>query len=346
MSILKALSLTILFLSFTVEAQFGFECPRILNATDVPPDYNLNTTFYKKYLPGPGAMRDIPILASDKVSDEALYRAWYVLDRMCSTVEPDVWKNIANVKIRVGIMARTELTVDIPEHSDLTPAQFWNERARGLGATDIRPAITAGEENLLLLPLGDVPNDRYNGECILVHEFAHTIHQYGMNSMFDMNLQQVFGRSMARGLWDQTYATTNHMEYWAEVVQSYFNCNRQSSRGDIPDGVHGNITTRERLRSYDPEAYTLVDTVFKGNPWIYQLPQTEVQICRVGTTSSSRSSTSTPSSTSTQSSIPSETAPPRDNRRGDRPDINSAPGYLNIATFLALIPLILAVRYF
>ena len=46
-------------------------------------------------------------------------------------------------------MAHNEYTTHIPEHRDLQPRLYWNRRARGLGATPERPAVSRGEENLL-----------------------------------------------------------------------------------------------------------------------------------------------------------------------------------------------------
>ena len=52
---------------------------------------------------------------------------------IAETIDPRIWTEIASRKIRMAIMAETELTTDIPEHSDLTPKDFWDARARGLG---------------------------------------------------------------------------------------------------------------------------------------------------------------------------------------------------------------------
>ena len=78
-------------------------------------------------------------------------------------------------KARYAVMARDEFTTDISEHSDLKPSQYWDRRARGLGATFARPAVSCGEENLLGLP-----GDPYAKENILIHEFAHALHQMAL----------------------------------------------------------------------------------------------------------------------------------------------------------------------
>jgi len=58
-----------------------------------------------------------------------------------------------------------------------------------------------------------------------------------------------------KGLWEKTYAMTNKEEYFAEAVQSFFNCNRYS---DLPNGVHNSINRRDKLKAYDPEMYQLL----------------------------------------------------------------------------------------
>ena len=44
-------------------------------------------------------------------------------------------------------MGADEVTTDIPEHTTL--GQWWDKRARGLGATRSRPVSTGAEENVL-----------------------------------------------------------------------------------------------------------------------------------------------------------------------------------------------------
>ena len=44
----------------------------------------------------------------------------------------------------------------------------------------------------------------------------------------------------------------NAGEYWAEICQAYFDCNR------VNNWNHGPIGTREQLQAYDPEGYELV----------------------------------------------------------------------------------------
>ena len=212
--------------------------------------------FYKKHLDYHG----FPIVSSEKVSDAGLLEARYLIGKMLADREDIVTALIKN-KVRFAVMAPSEMTTDIPEHSNLTPKQYWDKRARGLGATRQRPAVSCGEENLL-----NLKGDRYFNENILIHEFAHAIHEMVLNSIdrrFDPRLRAAYARAMETGLWVKTYAATNHMEYWAEGVQSYFDCNAP------PGGVHNDINTREKLAKYDPDLFGLIDDVFRMSKYRY-----------------------------------------------------------------------------
>src|SRR5262249_19006107 len=152
-------------------------------------------------------------------------------------------------------------TTDIPEHSDLTPKDYWDRRARGLGATRARPAVSCAEENLL-----NLRGDRYPKENILVHEFAHAIHEMGLNSIdrsFDKRLKKCYDDAITEGLWKDTYAATNYKEYWAEAVQSYFDCNNP------PNASHNDINTHDKLAKYDPRVFALIDESLKSPMWRY-----------------------------------------------------------------------------
>ena len=106
---------------------------------------------------------------------------------------PDLRADIIQRDGRVGVMAVSEMTTDIPEQREwkkptlddrrltdgerarydqpggigsMTDKEYWNRRARGMGGT----FTTCAEENVL-----GYPGTRYFGEHILVHEFSHSI---------------------------------------------------------------------------------------------------------------------------------------------------------------------------
>jgi hypothetical protein len=215
--------------------------------------------FYRKHLDAGG----IPILASAKVSDFALAEAAWIINRMLEGRD-DLRAAIVKGRVRLAVMAPDEFTTDVPEHSDLSPARYWNKRARGLGATPIRPAVSCGEENLL-----GYRGDPYAAENVLIHEFAHVIHEIGLSALdpgFDKRLDQTYREAVAAGLWKGTYAGTNRNEYWAEGVQSWFDTNREN------DHDHNEVDTREELKKYDPALAALIAAELGDRPWRYQRP--------------------------------------------------------------------------
>jgi hypothetical protein len=230
--------------------------------TITPPPTNVRNSlqlddFYQKFLNA----RGLPIIGSYKVSDAALREAAWIVNHMLASRE-DVRKALIRHKVRVVVMAATELTTDVPEHRNLAPKNYWDKRARGLGATTDRPAVSCAEENLLNYPV-----DRYSTENILVHEFAHTIADLGLSSIdksFEGALRAAYQSSLQSGLWKNTYAATNFQEYWAEGVQSYFDTNRAG------DEQHNDVDTREELAHYDPLLFKLIDDAFQRADWRYQ----------------------------------------------------------------------------
>src|SRR4051812_37948973 len=171
-----------------------------------PPDALHLDRFYEKYVDAAG----IPVISSGKVPDAALLMAADLIDHMLAN-RPDVAAAMAKSGARVAVMAKSEVTTDVPEHRHLKPKAYWDQRARGLGGTRFIPTTSCAEENLL-----GYEDDRYRGENILIHEFAHAIHEIGMASLdagFDARLKQTFDDAIAKGRWVKTYAASNRNEY-------------------------------------------------------------------------------------------------------------------------------------
>ena len=129
--------------------------------------YKLKGDFYKKGIDAGGLW----ILSSDSVDDRALHEARYLILGVLKG-RPDVRAAMVKKKVRLGVMAYNEFTRDIPEHKHLPP--FYNMRARGLGGNP----VTCGEENLL-----HFQGTPYRDENILIHEFSHAFHTFGLRTL-------------------------------------------------------------------------------------------------------------------------------------------------------------------
>lgn len=230
----------------------------------VPPELGIDS-FYKKYLDAGG----ISVVSSEYVSDETLIQAQRVITVMLSK-RPDVKRVMVESGCKVMIIGRNEKVCDLPEYAHIcdTPENiaYWNKRARGFGgAPEDAFSASCGEENVLCLE-----GDWYKGESILVHEFAHLIHTVGIvgvNPDFDTELEMLRQHAIEKGRWENTYAITNKEEYFAEAVQSFFDCNRYS---ETPNGIHNDINTREKLKAYDPEIYDLL---------LHYFPESDLDLC-------------------------------------------------------------------
>ena len=223
---------------------------------------HLDTHFYKKHVNSNG----IHILSSDQVPDSVLRQAHQTIYCMTSMLPREVLDAMTRVNTRVVVMGQKEVTIDVPEHSNMARDRRmnWNLRARGLGGTLHEPITSCAEENIMAYTW-----DKYHAEDILIHEFSHSIHLIGIlqvDPTINQQLQDLLAKARAEGKWENTYAGTEYAEYWAEGVQDWFNVNAETPHSDTK---HNQVNTREELRRYDPRLYALIAKYF---------PETNAQI--------------------------------------------------------------------
>ncbi|MDQ2922358.1 MAG: glycoside hydrolase [Acidobacteriota bacterium] len=180
-----------------------------------PPDSLAVDPFYKKYTDALG----ISVVGSEKVPDAALLVARDIVIHMLAK-RPDLRDEMLKKRMRVGVMAQSESTTDIPEQKNwkkpsrndprLTPGErnnydngiakmtdkdYWDRRARGMGGNP----TTCAEENLL-----GYPGTRYYGENIFVHEFSHAIMGVAIRTVdptLFADVQAAYKEAIAKGLW-------------------------------------------------------------------------------------------------------------------------------------------------
>jgi hypothetical protein len=218
-------------------------------------DRDVARKFYTKY----ADVNGLAVMASADVADEALRRTHFIVTHLLAG-RPDVLRAMADHGTRLIVIGRDQVYTDMPEYRHHPDPAYQNERVRGTGGFDV---TSFGEENLLNLPL-----DRYDDESIGVHEFCHTIDAAlgRIDPGWRGRLRQTYQHALQKGLWHNAYTGSNPAEYWAEICQSYFDCNR------VNNWNHGPAGTREQLKAYDPEGYELVRTTFRLTPendWRY-----------------------------------------------------------------------------
>jgi hypothetical protein len=228
-----------------------------------PPASVTTDPFYGKYLDATG----MPVLGSARAQDAALVKACIIVVRTLSKRD-DVRRAMIAAGMRAAVLARDEVTTDIPEYRDLYsafPGTDWNS-LRGLGATNARPVSSVGEENLLC-----AADDPYRGENVLVQTLASAL-RIGIDavdSTFERRLDDAYQSALAAGLWARTYATNSAGYYFTEGVQDWFDANAQASP---PDGQRNYVNTRAELVVYDPTLGTLVSDYLPNDTWRARCP--------------------------------------------------------------------------
>jgi len=236
-----------------------------------PADLKLDP-FYVKYADAGG----IAVVASINTDDAAVLIARDIVNAMLAK-RPDVRKVMVERGGRISIMSEKEQQLDLPEYRDwkkpakddrrltpgerdrydlpggiasMTDAQYWNNRARGMGG--IR--TSCAEENLL-----GVPGTKYYGEHICVHEFSHGIMSAVRTAdpALYAEIEAAYKEAKTAGRFLKHYAENTVAEYWAEGTQWWFESNFAWTS---PEGAE--IYTADSLKAYDPTLYDILSRVY------------------------------------------------------------------------------------
>jgi hypothetical protein len=252
------------------------------SAMITPPPAELSLDpFYKKYTDAFG----IPIVSSEKVADDALLMARDIVNFML-VKRPDIRTVMVGRHARVLVMAQVEGEMDLPERRDwkkpaiddrrltpseranynrpggiasLTDAQYWNQRARGMGGN----ITSCAEENLLGLP-----GTRYYGEHITVHEFSHNVMSAlrEADSALFAEIQPAYEAAKANGLYHdaqgrEQYAINTVAEYFAEGTQWWFWSNIEFYDAT----TKARVQTPDELKAYDPALHSILERIYAGH---------------------------------------------------------------------------------
>ncbi len=199
--------------------------------------------------------RGIRILAHAQVSDAAIEECAHRLERQLANT-PGIAENLRNLGAQMQIIGKDQQVSDLPMYRELKGKPFEgtktiDERGRGYGGL----YCSCSEENLLQLP-----EDRFQDHRdICRHEFAHTILSFGVSEKIARMVRQQYQQSTDAGRWKTMYAATNPQEFFAELTMWYF-----GTRGDYGKIQPPPQPGADWLKSYDPEAFKLLDDIYSG----------------------------------------------------------------------------------
>ena len=273
---------TKLYFVITLLAFFALAAlPNSFAQLEVPlADVPFDTTNIPEPVPPPAAVRDFfqldpyyqqwinirgfPVLASAEVRPYTVKEVAWTIGQMIGH-RPDILRAMAQNRARFAIVPHNKHLPEIPEYDFGRLDFFWEMRARGVGGR----ITSSPEENIIC-------GDRNYCYAEVIHEFAHQVHDYGLGNWgiqgvdptFDKRLETLYNMAKGEGLYQNRYAGSNRMEYWAEGVGSWFN-------GPHPANV---AHTRSALKEYDPHLANLLTEVFGDDDWRYTPPATRIHL--------------------------------------------------------------------
>lgn len=226
-----------------------FEDHPACEVTSPPAEVGLDA-LYTRYLNCSG----IAVVATDGVDDEALLVADETIEFMLRGRDDDRSRMIASGQYY--ILRGDDVTIpDLPE-----PFAYLDENA---GASDELLRASTSRGNQLLCKTGD---PHFFGSNVFVHEFAHQIHfaGIGLSSAGGDDIFATYEAARADGLWDNTYAGSNYVEYFAELTEEWFEVGRPP--GPVGgDGIANDVYSRAALLAYDPEGHALIASFFDAS---------------------------------------------------------------------------------
>lgn len=219
----------------------------------VPSEVGLNG-YYTKYINCSG----IPVIGSDDVPDEALLIASETVEFMLT--------DLGN--IRSKLISEGNYIALYPEGSSLNslPENFQPQQFTVGQYLIETKCIGSDVSSLICNPEGPAGN-------ILVHEIVHMMDIGALRlieSNFSSEQTALYNQSIASGKWNNTYASSNAVEWLAEGVTIWYGVNFIGPEGG--DGSRNNIGTRAQLQAYDSGLYNLINTHYNN--------KTDVPGCR------------------------------------------------------------------
>ncbi|KAL5007723.1 hypothetical protein ScPMuIL_016529 [Solemya velum] len=223
----------------------------------------------------------IDITATVAVSDRALNIAATVISLMTKYMPRDVFNRLTSARASVGVFTKRETLAVYPEYAHLANTPACHGRCDGSCAVtctfDGRKYDTlagVGERRAVILDdnlLCD-GQDPYHGALnVLVHEFAHTIHAYGLSTYQKTRLTNAYNNAKTHHLWTlSAYSMANVQEYFAVATAIYFNVDLQMPTSGGMNTCSGSLCGSQAANRYhiyerDRELYNILTGVYVSN---------------------------------------------------------------------------------
>jgi hypothetical protein len=214
------------------------------------------------------------IVVGRGASDAALLKANDTVRKLFA-YRHDVLKVFINEGTKLVVLGSGERMADLPELKALAGTNRIDLLSRTLDYSGELKLMAVAEENVLANPRS--PNV---GDYQILRVFARALHtacagrpvdpnwerrgrdvqQYELrvkrlDVQFDERLKEIYEKTMAAGRWKGTAAIHDRVAYWVAGMLAYFDALGQDA---APNDAAHPVQTREALKAYDPDLFTLV----------------------------------------------------------------------------------------
>ena len=188
--------------------------------------------FYKKYIDVGG----MPVVAAAEVADLALQRTHQIVTHLLAG-RPDVIRAMVDGGMYLIIIGKDQVYTDMPEYRGHPNPAYQNERVRGTGGqrrpASARKTCSACRSIATTTRASACTNSATRSTRALARH-RPDVARAPQRRLRRRPSQRAFGKTPT--------PASNPAEYWAEICQSYFDCNR------VNNWNHGPIGTREQLK--------------------------------------------------------------------------------------------------
>jgi hypothetical protein len=254
---------------------------KLPNVTPPPAQFKINP-YYTKFT----WAREFPVIGR-QASDDALLKANDTIRKMFA-YRHDILKALILDGAKLVVLGPNEKLSDLPEFKS-APTTNADLLARFADYSPDTKLLVVAEENVVR-----DPNENGVGSSEVIREFSKAfcqvcgtrpvdpnwdnrgrdVQQYELrlkrlDVQFDEKLKQLYHTAMAGKRWRGTPAVQDRFEYFAQGALAYFDATGQQF---APNDAPHPISTRELLKDYDPDLFSLINETFAydGHPdWRY-----------------------------------------------------------------------------
>lgn len=265
-------------------------------SADSPQPYNCqaNPAFRYKWVALGGEVHEtnvtanlLEVSATPDLTEEAHQMGSVIVGLVTKNMPTEVFTELTK-RGSVGLFTKEETTTIFPEYCHLadrpecegTCAGACSDTCTGDGRKYDSLAGLGGERATCLDDnFMCTPDDPYRyTDNILVHEFAHTIHQYALpyadpNTNWFTYIYNAWLNARRNEIWDiNSYAMYDQYEYFAEATGVFFNVNHHysssggmNSCGTVNGFCQTEVEARAWLKQQDPTLYTALEYTYTNN---------------------------------------------------------------------------------